>query len=151
MSAYMHAYTHIGSIRKSNLPSISKGQCLGPRHSRGVQRHGPYQRARWERAMGLVSPIGVLAPCPSLSQEGGSWTGFSSIASAQFGKAERPVISHLNTRLRWEHLHSIRRVSLPNIAFISGIRPPQLLQSQDVSLTHQQCCDWFELKIGPGN
>lgn len=42
-SIFMHTYTHIDSVRKPNLPFISKGQCLGPRHSLGVQRHGPYQ------------------------------------------------------------------------------------------------------------
>jgi len=32
----MHTYTHIDSIRKSNLPSSCKGQCPGPRRSLGA-------------------------------------------------------------------------------------------------------------------
>lgn len=90
--------------------------------------------------------------CPLIfSEEGGSWTGSSSIASAKFGQVKRPVISYLNTRLRGKYLRTICPCSLPTTAFISGIWPPQLLQSQDVSLTHQHCFDWSELKIGAGN
>lgn len=142
-NALICTYTYRQHWKASS--SFLKGQCLGPGHSLGVQKHAPYHPACRKCATDFMSPTWLFLPLDhQLGRRQLDWILLNGILLNLAS-----VISYVHTSPRWEHPSTTRCVHLPSTTFIPGI--PQLQQSQDVSLTHQQCCDWFQLKIGPGN
>lgn len=140
-----HTYTHTDSMRKPHLLFQRVGAWF--QDTAWVCRDGPYHPACQKYATHFMSPIWLFLPLDhQLGRRQLDWILLNGIL-LNLGS----VISYVNTSPRWEHPRTTRRVRLPNTTFISGIRSPQLQQSQDVSVTHQHCCDWFVLKIGPGN
>lgn len=91
----LYVRAHTDSTRTPLLPSTSKGQCLGPRQSPGVQRHSPHQRACWERAPALVSPQAFLPLDRQLARRQLAWVLLTSICQVwESEEAGYPLSEH---------------------------------------------------------
>lgn len=146
MCVCVHTHTYTPALWSLiSLPLLSCNPSLQGRQ--GTQRHGPCQGSC---SVCYGSPICPRCSWPwAVREEGGSWTLSSSTIPAEFGKAIscRPS----EQQAQGKHLSSIHPFSLPNIASISGTGMSQLLQSRDISSTHQHWFDWPQLKTGTGN